>query len=63
MFGSDSAELLENLTRTEVLAGVTARIDRRLSLFAQAGYQFVRNPAEHDTRGNAQGNVGMRYSW
>ena len=63
MFGSDQVKLLENLTRTDVLAGVTARLDHRLSLYAQGGYQFVRDPANRETRGSAQGNVGFRYTW
>lgn len=62
-FDVDRVELLQNLTRTEVLTGITARLDQRLSLYAQASYQFVRDHADHETRGAAQGNVGLRFSW
>lgn len=63
MFGIDRVELLETLTRTEVLAGVTAKLDRSFSLYAQAGYQFVTGPAGNDVRGGALGNMGFRVAW
>jgi outer membrane autotransporter protein len=62
-FGIDQVRLIESSTRTEVLGGITARLDNRLSLYAQGSYQFAIDQNNNSSRSGAQGNVGFRYTW
>ncbi|WP_146686628.1 autotransporter outer membrane beta-barrel domain-containing protein [Bradyrhizobium canariense] len=62
-FGIDQVQLIESSTRTEVLGGVTARLNNRLSLYAQGSYLFAIDQTNESSHGGAQGNIGVRYSW
>ena len=63
-FGVDQVPLLEDATRLELAGGVTAKLDARLSLFAQAGYQFaVLQGSENTVRNGVKGDFGVRYAW
>ncbi|WP_244562312.1 autotransporter outer membrane beta-barrel domain-containing protein [Bradyrhizobium lablabi] len=59
----DQVQLIESTTRTEVLGGVTAKLNNRLSFYAQGGYQFVIDRSNNGNRSGAQGNIGLRYTW
>jgi outer membrane autotransporter protein len=62
--GNSQVPLLEQATRTEVLAGVTARLNVRLSLYGQTSYQFAVGSTNPDYRRDGfKGDVGLRYSW
>jgi outer membrane autotransporter protein len=64
MFGVDQVPLLEDATRLELAGGVTAKLSARLSLFAQAGYQFaVLQGSENTVRNGVKGDFGVRYAW
>ena len=64
MFGIDQVPLLEDATRLEMAGGVTAKLSARLSLFAQAGYQFaVLQGSENTVRNGVKGDFGVRYAW
>jgi outer membrane autotransporter protein len=56
-------QLIEDTTRVEVLAGVTAKLDNRFSFYTQASYQFVTDQANDGSRGAVQGTIGIRYTW
>jgi outer membrane autotransporter protein len=62
-FGIDQVQLIESSTRTELLGGITARLNNRLSLYAQGSYQFAINQNDDSSRSGAQGNIGVRYTW
>jgi outer membrane autotransporter protein len=63
-FGVDQVPLLEDATRLELAGGVTAKLSARLSLFAQAGYQFaVLQGSENTVRNGVKGDFGVRYAW
>jgi outer membrane autotransporter protein len=62
-FGIDQVQLIESATRTEVLGGITAKLNSRLSFYAQGGYQFAIDQANDSSRSGAQGNIGLRYTW
>ena len=56
--------LLEHATQLEFAGGVTAKLGARLSLFAQAGYQFaVLQGSENTVRNGVKGDFGVRYAW
>jgi outer membrane autotransporter protein len=63
MFGADAAPLLERATRLETAAGLTARLTRSWSLYAQGGYQFALNGTDGGRRDGVKGDLGLRYSW
>jgi len=55
---------LVDATRLELAGGVTAKLSARLSLFAQAGYQFaVLQGSENTVRNGVKGDFGVRYAW
>jgi outer membrane autotransporter protein len=62
-FGIDPVILLEEATRLELAGGVTAKLNDRLSLYAQAGYQFAVAQINDITRNGVKGDVGLRYAW
>jgi outer membrane autotransporter protein len=63
-FGEDAVLLDEQTTRLEFAGGVTAKLNSTLSLYAQAGYQFVPDPTNNDyIRNGVKGDFGLRYSW
>ena len=49
-FGIDVVPLMEQATRLEFAGGVTAKLNPRVSLYAQAGYQFGLDGAFHPQR-------------
>lgn len=61
----DQAPLLMQATRLEWLGGVTARLNERLSLYAEGSYQHgVGNAGDNRFwRRSTRGNVGLRVSW
>jgi outer membrane autotransporter protein len=63
MFGIDSVPLLEEATRLELAGGLTTKLNDRLSLYAQAGYQFAVAQTNDTTRNGVKGDVGLRYAW
>ncbi len=60
-FGIDQVPLIGHAMRLEFAGGVTAKLNARFSLFAQAGYQFGLDGAF--IRNGVQGGVGLRYVW
>jgi outer membrane autotransporter protein len=63
MFGVDPAPLLERATRLETAAGLTARLTKSWSLYAQGGYQFALNGTDGGRRDGVKGDLGLRYAW
>jgi len=59
----DRVPLLEQGTRLDLSAGVTAKIKLGLSLYAQAGYQFAVADTDGHKRDGIRGDLGLRYSW
>jgi outer membrane autotransporter protein len=62
-FGIDSVPLVEAAMRLELAGGLTAKLNDRLSLYAQAGYQFAVAETNDTTRNGVKGDVGLRYAW
>ena len=54
---------VDRTTRLELAGGVTAKLNDRLSLYAQAGYQFAVAQTNDGTRNGVKGDVGLRYAW
>ncbi|WP_420993801.1 autotransporter outer membrane beta-barrel domain-containing protein [Cupriavidus sp. 30B13] len=63
LFGSDAVALEAAATRLEFAGGVTTRVTPRLSLYAQAGYQFAVGGTDGGRRQGVRGNLGVRYAW
>jgi outer membrane autotransporter protein len=64
MFGVDAVPLVEEATRLELAGGLTAKLNTRFSVFAQAGYQFaVLQGSENTMRNGVKGDFGVRYAW
>ncbi|MFL9998918.1 autotransporter outer membrane beta-barrel domain-containing protein [Paraburkholderia sediminicola] len=61
--GVDQVPLLEQVTRMDVAAGVTAKLDARMSVYSQFGYQFSVSSTESGSRKGVWGNIGLRYLW
>ena len=60
----DQVPLVNEATRTEFLGGVTAKLDARLSVYAQGSYQLAIAPLnEGISRNGFQGDIGFRYTW
>ena len=62
-FGIDQVPLVEQATRLELAGGVTAKLTNRVSLYAQAGYQFAVAQTNDVTRNGIKGDFGLRYAW
>jgi outer membrane autotransporter protein len=62
-FGIDQVPLLEQATRLELAGGTTAKLTNRLSLYAQAGYQFAVAQTNDVSRNGVKGDFGLRYAW
>jgi outer membrane autotransporter protein len=59
-----TVQLRSQATRTETFAGVTAKLNGPLSLYAQDGYQFAMEQTFYGIRRDgAQGDIGLRYNW
>lgn len=63
LFGTDQVPLQQEATRLEFAGGITAKINPRLSLYAQAGYQFAVGGSDGGRRQGVQGDLGLRYAW
>jgi outer membrane autotransporter protein len=63
LFGTDQVPLDEQATRLEFAGGITTKITLRMSLYAQAGYQFAVGGTDGGRRQGVQGDVGFRYTW
>ena len=64
MFGDDAVLLDEQATRLEFAGGVTIRLNHRLNLYAQAGYQFAVDQTNNGyIRNGVKGDFGLRYNW
>jgi outer membrane autotransporter protein len=61
--GVDLVPMLDRGTRLDLGAGVTAKINTGLGLYAQAGYQFAVGDTDGHKRDGVKGNLGVRYSW
>jgi outer membrane autotransporter protein len=61
--GVDRVPLLEQATRLDLAAGVTAKINAGLSLYTQAGYQFAVGDTDGHKRNDVKGDLGLRYTW
>jgi outer membrane autotransporter protein len=62
-FGIDQVPLLANLQTVEAFVGITGKLNKRFSVYAQAGYQFDVNGATNAGAKGARGTAGIRYSW
>ncbi|WP_027584583.1 autotransporter outer membrane beta-barrel domain-containing protein [Bradyrhizobium sp. Ai1a-2] len=61
--GVDLVSLLEQGTRLDLSAGLTAKIYAGLSLNTEAGYQFAVGDTDGRKRDGVRGDLGLRYSW
>ena len=59
----DQVPLLAQVTRMDVAAGVTAKLDARMSVYSQFGYQFSVSSSASGSRKGVWGSLGLRYSW
>jgi outer membrane autotransporter protein len=62
-FGVDQVQLLENMEMVEAFVGVTGKLNKAFSVYAQAGYQFDVNGTNNSGSKGARGTAGIRYSW
>jgi outer membrane autotransporter protein len=62
-FGINPVLLIDDLSRTEVLAGLTAKLGNQLSLYAEGSYQFIMDQPSDGIHGGVKGDVGLRYTW
>jgi hypothetical protein len=64
VFADDPVPLSEEATLLELAGGLTAKLNTRLSVFAQAGFQFaVLQGGENTVRNGVKGDFGVRYAW
>ncbi|MBK3786101.1 autotransporter outer membrane beta-barrel domain-containing protein, partial [Paraburkholderia aspalathi] len=61
--GVDQVPVVGQATRMDVAAGVTAKIDTRMSVYSQFGYQFSVNSSASGSRKGVWGDIGVRYLW
>jgi outer membrane autotransporter protein len=62
-FGIDQVQLLENMQTVEAFVGVTGKLNRNYSVYAQAGYQFDVGSTINAGSQGAKATAGIRYSW
>ena len=62
-FGGDQVQLLERMQTVEAFIGFTGKLNQRLSVYAQAGYQFGVNGATNAGSQGAKATAGVRYGW
>jgi outer membrane autotransporter protein len=55
--------LLEQATRLEFGAGITAKVNSSLSFYAQGGYQFAVGDTAGGERQGVSGDLGLRLNW
>ncbi|MBB5510050.1 outer membrane autotransporter protein [Paraburkholderia sp. JPY681] len=61
--GVDHVPLSQQSTRMDFAAGVTAKLDTRMSLYGQFGYQFSINASATGSHKGVWGDIGFRYTW
>ncbi|MBC8742909.1 autotransporter outer membrane beta-barrel domain-containing protein [Paraburkholderia sp. UCT31] len=61
--GVEQVPLAQQFTRMDFAAGVTAKLDARMSLYGQFGYQFSINSSATGSRKGVWGDIGLRYLW
>ncbi|MFC0696888.1 autotransporter outer membrane beta-barrel domain-containing protein [Paraburkholderia humisilvae] len=61
--GADQVPLAQQFTRMDFAAGVTAKLDTRMSLYGQFGYQFSINSSATGSQKGVWGDIGFRYTW
>ncbi|MCP3713297.1 autotransporter domain-containing protein, partial [Paraburkholderia sp. CNPSo 3274] len=61
--GVDQVPLSQQATRMDVAAGFTAKLDTRMSVYGQFGYQFSVNSSASGQQRGVWGDVGVRYAW
>ncbi|SIO72513.1 outer membrane autotransporter barrel domain-containing protein [Burkholderia sp. GAS332] len=61
--GVDQVALLGQTTRMDLSAGVTAKLDTRMSVYSQFGYQFSVNSSDSGSRKGVWGDIGVQYLW
>ncbi|SIO72588.1 outer membrane autotransporter barrel domain-containing protein [Burkholderia sp. GAS332] len=59
----DQVPVAGQATRMELAAGVTAKLDARMSVYSQYGYQFSLNSSAGGSRKGMWGDIGVRYLW
>jgi outer membrane autotransporter protein len=62
-FGIDQVQLLENMQTVEAFVGITGKLDKTFSVYAQLGYQFDVGSTINAGPQGAKGTAGIRYSW
>ncbi|MFC0577253.1 autotransporter outer membrane beta-barrel domain-containing protein [Paraburkholderia solisilvae] len=61
--GADQVPLAQQFTRMDFAVGVTAKLDTRMSLYGQFGYQFSINSSATGSQKGVWGDIGFRYTW
>ncbi|WP_245623866.1 autotransporter family protein [Paraburkholderia nodosa] len=61
--GVDQVPLRQQFTRMDVAAGVSAKLNTRMSLYGQFGYQFSISSSATGSQKGVWGDVGLRYAW
>ncbi len=61
--GVDHVPLAQQSTRMDFAVGVTAKLDTRMSLYGQFGYQFSINDSATGSHKGVWGDIGLRYTW
>jgi outer membrane autotransporter protein len=59
----DAVPLLTRATLLQFGAGVTAKINANLSLYANADYEFAVGNTDNNWRDSVRGTLGLRYAW
>ena len=61
--GADQVPLTQQFTRMDFAVGMSAKLDTRMSLYGQFGYQFSINDSATGSRKGVWGDIGIRYLW
>jgi outer membrane autotransporter protein len=61
--GADVVPLQARGTQLQLGAGLTARINANVSLYANADYQFAIGNTQNNWRSSVQGVLGAKYAW
>ncbi|CUT11116.1 autotransporter [Bradyrhizobium sp.] len=61
--GVDPVPLLEQATRLQLGGGVSVRMSPRVSIYANADYQFAVGNTDGGQRDGIRGAAGVRYTW
>jgi outer membrane autotransporter protein len=61
--GVNQVPLSQQMTRMDVAAGFTARVDTRMNVYGQFGYQFSINSSASGSHNGVWGDIGLRYTW